>query len=100
MVKSKLVCSGQELLKSFSDRCNDLMWAMTEEAIRGVMPEGVNVASWTRTHGLTVGIDDFPDRIRHRVFKDGNMVAEVLYKNGIVSVKVHMGRGVLVDVPE
>jgi hypothetical protein len=97
VVKSKLSVTAEGLLKAFSERCGDTMWAITEEAIRSVMPEGANIASWTRKHGVHIGIDELPNKVRHRVFKDGDLVAEVFYKNGTVYSKIHMGRGELMD---
>lgn len=97
MVKSKLSCTSAELLQSFSNRVNDVMMAVTEEAISAVMPIGVNVAAWTRTHGVSVGIDCLPNKITHCVYKDGDMVAEVCYRNGVVRSKIFMGRGAMTE---
>lgn len=93
VIQSKLSVSAAELLSHFNERTNDLMLAMTEEAIKAVMPSGVNIAAWTRKHGIQVGIDRMPNKLRHQVFKDGDVVAEVTYSNGVVRSKVWMGRG-------
>ena len=97
MVQSKLSVTSAELLGHFNERVNDLMLAMTEEAIKALMPGGVNIAAWTRKHGIQVGIDCMPNKLRHQVFKDGDVVAEVTYSNGVVRSKVWMGRGARVE---
>lgn len=95
--QSKISVSSGDLLGHFNQRVNDLMWAITEEAIRAIMPEGVNISSWTRKHGVHVGIDRMPNRLRHQVFKDGDIAAEVIYSNGAVRSRIFMGRGAKVE---
>lgn len=83
-----------EMLDHFGGKCAVLMSDMMEAVINSFIPDGVHYDNWLRAHSLHIDVSMIKDGIKHTLLRDGETVAEIKYRDGKVSSRVFMGRGI------